>query len=169
MKLGSSRNYLVSIYPDLWDVPHEHPQTWLTDVVEVSLHQIVTVVFVPDVSELAPPWSTAVLPPPDRPARSAGEYRLSRAMQGPYIVTPNPALAGTAEQLARPDAWPGVVWYLTPADFRRRVDELMAVAAETSPFAPVDRLRGHEVIRFIDADIVDSGRLTERHARWLGR
>jgi hypothetical protein len=169
VKLGSSRNYVVSIHPDGWDDLRDHPESWLTDVVEVALQQVVHVVFVPDLRGLAPPWDTAALPPRDRLPGTPDEFLLDRAVHAPYVVTPNPALAGTAEPFAHPGARPGAAWYLTPADFRRRVDELLALAAEIGWYAHVDDLRAHEVIRFIDAEVVDSGLISASHAGILGR
>jgi hypothetical protein len=43
MKLGNRANYVVGIFPAGWDVPHEHPEHWLTDVVEVRLQLTVRI------------------------------------------------------------------------------------------------------------------------------
>jgi hypothetical protein len=176
VKVGPSANYYVRVRPAAWEDPDGDPALF-AGIFHVDLQYLVGITFVPDVSDLAPPWTGASLPPSDEPVRTAGEARLSEALSSRYLVTPHPTLAGTTEQFSwsfdGPADEPKTVFFVPPPEFDRylgELDELSEEAGGVHSTVKVDDIRDrYEVIRFIERRILDSPFLLRQHAAMLER
>ena len=141
----------------------------------VTLNHTVDVVFVPDVSAVAPPWDGHHLPDDLDRVTSAEQARIEMVLTARYAVTPHPRLAGEVEEIPdvlRPtgeDGWPGPpsrpgwVRYVAPAEFDRYAAELPAlyeVVPTRFSGVTVSALMAYEVVRFIAEQIVPAPWLT---------
>src|SRR5205814_10000035 len=116
-------DYPVRVYAE--PSQHDPPEDELyAGVYKAALNTLVSVVFVPDVSAVAPPWDTRRLSSESEYLVSAEEARLVAALLARYVVTPNADRAGRDE----PFEWDpgdedgprgGVVVYATPAGLGR--------------------------------------------------
>jgi hypothetical protein len=173
VKVGPSSNYLVRVLREEWERP-DRPELY-RDVFEVTLNHAVTVMFVPDVSAVAPPWDAGRLPAGLDDLATVEEARLASVLFSSYAVTPNADLAGTVERLTSPpgDGDPALVRYVTPAEFERYLadlDRLNHVAGSLHQVTlRVDDLRDHEVIQFLEREVVAAPWLRAADARMLGR
>jgi hypothetical protein len=175
MKAWPTADYPVRVLPR---EAEEEPTTarLYRGVFTVTLNHTVDVVFVPDVSAVAPPWDPATLPADLDAVATVEQARLAAALLAPYVVTPNAARAGAEDGFAWPvDAGPGtagVVFYVTPAEFAAHAAELARlteVAGRLHSQRRVGELREYGVVAFLERRVVDSGRLAPRHAELLGR
>jgi hypothetical protein len=175
VKVGPSANYRVRVRPYVWDDPGR-PEL-VEGIIDLSLQLYVSITFVPDVSDLAPPWTGDGLPPIDQGLSTPAQARLYQALTASYVVTPHETLAGTSERFTF--TWPGdepgdptTVFYVTPAEFDRYAADLVAlsdVAGSLHSAVTVDQVRDHEVIQFVESRIVDSPWLLPRDRAMLGR
>jgi hypothetical protein len=176
MKVSPKADYPVKVVAEPSE--HEPPLARLYEGVYTAvLNHVVEVLFVPDISALAPPWDDHLLP------GSVDELTpelaaLATALLATYVVTPNDALAGRDESFELPpdgDVNPshGVVFYVTPAEFARYAVELARLAElnEDSFYAKetVSALRGYDVIAFVEGRVLASRWLAPRDAIMLGR
>ncbi|MEU5879751.1 hypothetical protein [Spirillospora sp. NPDC047279] len=146
-------------------------------IFNVTLNHTTRLVFVPDLSPVAPPWRSGILPENYDDIATVREARLAAALKGFYVVTPNAEHAGTEEPLPDfpdPDGMvispPGTVFYVAHAEFDRYQSEL-AVLEDLPGFVSgqVSELRDHQVITFIERRILDSAWLKPYDAHILGR
>jgi hypothetical protein len=175
VKVGPSANYRVRVRPYAWDNP---AQAELFDgVVDLSLQLYIPIMFVPDVSAVAPPWTADALPPLGERLSTPEQARLSQALTASYVVTPNERLADRTERFTftwpdEPSADPTTVFYVAPAEFDRYaadLDALADVAGALHSSVTVDQVRDRDVIQFVERRIVDSPWLLPRDAALLER
>jgi hypothetical protein len=183
MKVRPRADYPVRVAPQEWEVDPP-TESLYKGIFDVTLNRTVDIVFVPDVTAVAPPWDPTILPADMDDATTQEQTRLDAALHATYIVTPNPLLAHTDETLrwARSDtaetepgieeATDGVVFYVSPAEFESYTSDLQALSAVVGRLhsnTPVSKLRHYSVIGFVQERIVGSPRLHPRHAELLGR
>lgn len=174
MKVSPTANYTVRVLRQEWEEIPEVARLY-TGVFAVALNYTVDIGFVPDVSSLAPPWNPAALPSNLDDVATPELARLGTALFSSYVVTPNPALAGTEDGFTWPDEESppsGVVFYVTSEEFDRYavdLDRLTAVAGNLHSQVRVADLRDYEVVRFLEERVVASPRLKPRHAVLLGQ
>jgi hypothetical protein len=174
MKVGPSTNYSVGVWRAEWEEPNDNAQLY-HGIFEVELQHSARVSFVPDISSVAPPWDSAMLPDDIDTIDTVVQARLAKALLSSYVVTPNDKLAGTEEQIGwrdpGPEDEPAVVFYVTTEEFARDVSELDSltdIASNLHVRPPIDDLRDREVVAFVER-IVASPLLKPRHARMLGQ
>jgi hypothetical protein len=174
MKVGPNANFPIAVRHHSTEVDPETAHLYV-NVFDVSLNVTVQVVFVPDVSHVAPPWEASMLPPDLDAIASVPQARVASVLLNTYVVTPNAKLAGTEERLPAigGDAESsGVVFYITREEFDRYRTDLAALSEATGATfigGKVNDLREHEVITFIERRILDSAWLRSRDAVLLGR
>ena len=176
MKVGPDRNYLVRVLRAEWEEETLRPELY-RDIFQVTLHTIVNIAFIPDVSAVAPPWDAGLLPADLDDISTAEEARLVCALFTSYVVTPNAGRAGTVERVTSPSprnrADPVIVRYVAPAEFGRYLADLdrlnHVVGSVIQATVRVGDLRGYEVIQFIEREVVPAPWLRPSHARMLGR
>ncbi|MBO3737757.1 hypothetical protein [Actinoplanes flavus] len=177
MKLGSDADYNVRVRARGWD--EEAENAFLYDgMYTFDLNQTVSVSFVP-----APgterPWSLDTLPEDIADFTTPAQARLLEILTAQYSVTPDPARAGTEEQLAWPFDWAGdgdpprpTIFYVTPEEFTRYAGDLEALSEFAGGIHSVVRrsaVTGHPVVRFLEERVLASPRLSPLSARALGR
>ena len=173
MKVSPRTDYPVRVVAQEWDEDPAAAQLY-RGVYAMVLNHVVEVVFVPDVSGVAPPWDGRQLPPSLDQVSTVEQARLSAALLASYAVTPNDTYAG---EIARfrwpPDAEAGgVVRYVTAADFDRYAEDLVrlsGIVGNRFPDKTVSDLRGYEVVRFVETAVVAAPWLRPADAAMLGR
>ncbi|MFG1791239.1 hypothetical protein [Nocardia sp. NPDC049149] len=146
----------------------------------VGLNRRVEISFVPDASDVAPPWPVHEYNPDD-PIKSAREARAWAVRVSDYSVTPNPRLDGTAEKIpllprqsTGPDDDPelGVVWYVGAAEWEALTAELQDLREHTNPFGDFVRfseLADTHLWRFLTRRFLTSNLLASDTVRTLSR
>jgi hypothetical protein len=161
----------------------------------VTLNHHVDLRFVPDISNVAPPWDGHQLPPFEE-LQTVQQARLFAALESEYLVTPNDALAGSEEPLPPPELtdddlaslkadgidldlgdedkdWEsGTVFYVTAAEFDRYAVDLNHLAERTRQvplraLSRVSELRDLTVIDFLKHRVVASSLLNSWDMEWL--
>jgi hypothetical protein len=179
MKAGFSANYNVRIRACEWDEPPERAPLY-TGMYTFDLNQVVSVLFVPDLTDVGPPWSPAGLPEDPAEVRTPQQARLLELLGASYAVTPNQALAGTEERFTWPFEWPYAddpiprctVFYVTLEEFDRYaadLDHLSELAGNIHSGVRRAQVLEHDVVRFMERRILDSSWLTPMDARAVGR
>lgn len=172
MKAGPNPNFPVAVRHHSREVAPETAHLY-EDVFDVTLNTTVHIAFVPDISDIAPPWDAHLLPPNGDIITSIPQARVASVLLSTYVVTPNEEHAGTQERSDAPASeFQGVVFYVTCAEFERYRTDLSALSEITSatfPGVKVNDLRGHEVVTFIERRILDSAWLRPEDAMMLGR
>lgn len=139
------------------------------------LNHVVTVVFVPDVRGLAPPWDDSRLPHGVDLAEDRQQARPIAALLASYVVTPHDELAGQTERIPPPpgaEVSSGVVFYVTAAEFGRYaadLAELSEIVYRPWPEQTASSLRRYPVVRYLEQRVADSGLLRPADAAILGR
>ncbi|MFI1916805.1 hypothetical protein [Nocardia sp. NPDC020380] len=170
MKVPNLRDFLVHAEPLNSAVAFDNPELLRGGYV-VGLNSRIYVRFIPDMSEVAPPWLTYKfekdIPIETRSAALVWALRVSD-----YSVTSNSKLAGTTEKIpllpyefTKPDADPdlGVVWYVDTAEWSALTVELENLCERTSPFGSfvsLSELTGTHLWRFLTANFLASDMLT---------
>lgn len=171
MKSGPSADYPVSVVPESWEVIDSTRTPLYEGIYRVTLNATVDVVFVPDVSAVAPPWSGRRVPENIDDVRTLEEARLMTALVSTYVVTPNDARAGTVERFEF-DGDQGTVRYVGETEFAQfsaDLDALSRIVGSVAPDRTVSDLRAHAVIRFVEAEVVAQPWFAPADAAWLGR
>lgn len=165
MKIGNPANYYVRVRPESWE-QREAAEAY-RGIVTVDLNRLLSITFVPDVSAAAPPWTGRELPD------ALGEFsptdaRVDAVLATDWAVTPNAALAGTAEQLGDDTT----VLYVSAGEFDRLaadLDQLAGLAGSVQSTVRRDQLVDRPAILFIEANVLASPLLSPRHAEIVGR
>lgn len=184
MKSRPQADYPVWVVPEKYEVLPANA-AYYEGIYTVTLNHTVHIVFVPDVSAVAPPWDGHDLPDDLDRVANAEQARIEMVLWARYAVTPHPRLAGEVEPIpdvlppTGDDGWPGStdrrpgwVRYVAPAEFDRYAAELPALY-EAVPTrhsgVTVSALMAYEVVRFIAEQIVPAPWLDPYHATMLGR
>jgi hypothetical protein len=170
MKVRPTENYLVRVVHQEWEeLPECAPH--YAGVFSATLNHSVHISFVPDLSDIAPPWDPGLVPTDFDAIDTSRQARMATVYVNLYVVTPNASLAGTEEWVdwpPRPSGLPStLIFYVTPEEFERYAADLDGLAEESDEV--VADLRDHEVIVFIERRIVASGFLAPPHAELLGQ
>jgi hypothetical protein len=175
MKPGPQADYPVKVYEEPSE--HEPPTAQLFEgIFTAVLNHVVRVVFVPDVSAVAPPWDDHLLPGTVNEFTTPEQARVDTAISSSYVVTPNDDRAGEDERFEwglddERGPWGGVVSYVASGEFDRYAVDLAALAElnEDSfyPKETVSALRGYEVIGFLERRVLASRWLQPQHAAML--
>jgi hypothetical protein len=174
MKSGPKADYPVLVYEE--PANQDPPEAALyKGVFNVELNHVVHIVFVPDISTIAPPWDDHLLAEVDEIA-TVEQARLSAALPWPYVITPNETLAGTDEAFE----WGhdhefgvsrGVVFYVSAREFDQYSDALASLAKineySSRPKKSVSELRGYDVIGFLERRVLASRWVRPEHAAML--
>jgi hypothetical protein len=174
MKVSPKVDFPIQVIPETDERDRPDLQQF-EGIYQAVLNYTVTVVFVPDVSELAPPWDDSRLPSGVELAENPRQAGVISALLADYVVTPNDALAGTEERIAW--APPGLetgalVFYVTGAEFAQfatELAELSEIVYSRYPKETASTLRRYSVVRFLEQRVADSGQLRPYHAAMLGR
>lgn len=171
VQVTPTADYPVRVRPRSWD--EEEPLAELyADVYDVTLNQMVTVSFVPDLGPEVPPYDRRRLPADLDDIATPEQARLEAALFAKYVVTPNRELAYTSTRLPTPpwrDGPGGVVVYVTTDQFERftsDLDELVPALGGLHSDVPISRLRGRPAMNFVEG-LVDSPLFDRRDAYWL--
>ena len=166
MKISPKADYPIRVVPEA-DEREGPAERYFQGIYRVVLNQMVDVVFVPDVSAVAPPWDRRTMPASLDEVTAPEQARLVTALLAAYAVTPNDARAGAEE---RHEA--GVVFYVTAAEFGRyaaELAELSEILFSRWPKETVSDLRGYDVVGFLERRVVGSAWLRPQDAAMLGR
>lgn len=172
MKVSPRADYPVRVVPEPEEMAEPLAPLY-QGIYRLVLNHVVDVVFVPDLSRLAPPWDPAGLP---APVENPEQARLETVLSARYAVTPNQPRAGTHERFTQPSTegggQTGVVFYTGAAEFDRFAEELSRlceIAFGRSDGPAVTQLRAFEVIGFLEQRVVASGQLGPWDAMMLGQ
>ncbi|MCI4065026.1 hypothetical protein MRQ36_21660 [Micromonospora sp. R77] len=177
MKIGNPANYYVRVRARSWDEDPEQAALY-AGMYAFDLNQLVRVSFVPVVT--APrPWSLDHLPADITEFTTPQQARVHELLLTDYSVTPDDERAGTAEQFDWPFDWTDpatrprpTVFYATSDEFDRLsadLEKLSDFAGELHSLVQRSEVLDHEVVRFIERRILDSGLLTPDSANSIGR
>ena len=88
-------DFRVYVRPEMWE--HDAPESqFFARIYTVTLNTHVDLPFVPDVSDVCPPWNADLVPNGEEVA-SELEACVYQVLMSPYSVTPNARLAGQEE------------------------------------------------------------------------
>jgi hypothetical protein len=154
MKVSPRVDYPVRVLAQEWDEEPVRADLY-RGLFAVTLNHVVEIVFVPDISEVAPPWDGGTLPADLDDVDTPAQARLASALLGRYVVTPNDAYAGDTATFRWPSEAdrPGTVWYVGSAEFARfaaDLRQLSSVVGGRFTDTTVLDLRSYAVIRFIE-------------------
>ena len=158
MQVSPRSDYPVRVRRRGWDEAPKVAEHY-EGVYDVTLNEMVTVTFVPDLGPRARPFDRSELPPDLDDITRPADARLEAVIFAGRAVTPDSARAGRHEKLPLP-AWddepwaePGTVFYVTPEEFARLAEDLDALSREHGAMnsdTPVSALRGHPVVDFVE-------------------
>lgn len=173
MKEFPTPDFPVYVYEqiiDEWYEENEDHADLFKGIFHLIFNHVVDIAFVPDLSEIAPPWNADLFPEEYDSMSTVGEARVTQVLLTPYSVTPNRRLAGTDESIVFGE-YPKTVFYVTPEEFERYSVDLDGLADVVMRSCPrrVSRLRDHEVVTFAERRVVASPRLKSYHAKLLCR
>jgi len=174
MKVSPKVDFPIQVIPEA-DEQEGPDLRQFEGIYRAVLNHTVSVTFVPDVSELAPPWDDSRLPSGVDFAENPQQARLISVLLATYAVTPNDTLAGTQERITwlPPGAETGaLVFYVTGAEFARfatELAELSEIVYSRMPKETASTLRHYSVVRFLEQRVADSGLLHPYDAAILGR
>jgi hypothetical protein len=176
MKVSPKADFPIQVIPEV-EEREGLVEGLFEGIFRAVLNHTVDVVFVPDVSAVAPPWDYHTLPGSLDGLTTVEQARIVTAFTSPYLVTPNVELAGTVERVewsadGEPEGSQSVVFYVMPAEFDRYAAELERLSELVFSKWPKERasdLRRFEVVLFLERKVVDSGWLDPEDAAMLGR
>lgn len=163
MKVSPHTEYPVRVRPRQWD--EDGPGApFYAGIYDVVLNTMVTITFVPDLGTFVIDPAALVDDPSE--VRTTQQARLEALLFARYAVLPHAHLAGSAAQLPLPPqrtGRPGVVFYVSPAEFARLAADLETL---DDPDAKISDLRGHPAVDFV-VHIVTSPEFAAEDAYWL--
>lgn len=175
MKVSPRADYPVGVRPRSWE-ESETVAELHEGIFDVTLNRVVDVVFVPDLSAIAPPFDDSLLPRDLDEVFTREQARLAAVLFGRYVVTPNTSRSGIQECFARANDTTGertgVVFYISPDEFARYADDLGELSHRLGGLYPpgtVADLRGISVIDYIEQTVLGSPAFRSEDAAMLGR
>jgi hypothetical protein len=175
MKVSPKADFPVKVVRQEWE--QEPPTAPLYHgIFTVTLNHVVHVAFVPDVSDLAPPWDDHLLPADFDEISTEAQARVATGILASYVVTSNEKLADTTETFA----WDldsefgpstGVVFYVHSKTFQGYAAELAELAERNAgsfyPKQTVSELPGLRVVEFLRTHVLRPRWLSPDHAAML--
>jgi hypothetical protein len=163
VQVSPRSDYPVRVRPRGWE---EDPRVagYYDGVYDVTLNQMVTVTFVPDLGPRSRPFDRAELPADLDDIADSADARLEAVLFADRAVTADSRRAGTHEPLPIPpwrdEPWarPGTVFYVTPEQFAELADDLETLSREHGALhsdTPVSALRGHVAVDFVERLLAD--------------
>ncbi|MFF0493966.1 hypothetical protein ACFYTQ_33525 [Nocardia sp. NPDC004068] len=177
MKVPNERDFLVYASPMQRAYAVDNP-SFLRTAYVLGLNDRIEIGFVPDVSDIVPPWPAHE--DSDFP-QSEREARVWALRVSDYSVTPNSRFAGTSEKIAllprqsaepRDEAEFGVVWFVGTSEWEGIAAELGDLCGRTSPFGDFIRfskLAGTHLHRFLEERFLSSSLLASETVDVLRR
>ena len=157
MKVSPRADYPVGVRAMRWEVPPEIADLY-DGIFEVSLNSVIGVVFVPDLSAVAPPFDDNQLPRDLDTVTTVQQARLAAILFARYAVTPNDRLSGTQQRLPHPvpadslDPIPGgTVFFIPSQDFATYTAELAELGRDPGT---VSTLHTSAAINFLQTTVV---------------
>jgi hypothetical protein len=185
-KLVYDADFRLYVYPEMREYD-ESERPYFEGIYLVPLNSHAQIYFVPDVSDVCPPWTREAIADIGR-ISSERDARIFQVLTSEYSVTPNARLAGTEEVvrlLTRveppdPDPWAaepklpthGVVWYVAPDEWRSlhaELEQLNEVAHSEVSSVRFSQIDGTRLARFLEERFLPSGKVALRHLRTLRR
>ena len=154
MKISPRSDYPVGVRPMSVEMPAEVAGLY-EGIYEVTLNNVVDIVFCPSLTDVAPPFRDELLPRDVDEITTAAQARLVSILFSPYSVTPNDSRNGGHERLPGK----GVVFYVTESEFSSFTAELRELSERLGgryPDQTVTDLAGHAVIRFVRETVITS-------------
>lgn len=176
MKVPNVRDLLVYAQPLRWAIASDDPEL-LSGAHMLTLNSHIEIRFVPEVSELAPPWDALDFDPATN-IESRPQARVWATRTSDYTVTPNSRLAGTAERIPllppanrlTEDSDRGVVWYVDTRRWAVLTLELEHLCENTNPFGhfvALSALTGTHLWHFLTERFITSDFLARDTAEML--
>jgi hypothetical protein len=176
MKASPRADYPVSVLAASWEKSDPGSARLYEGIYTVTLNHRVDICFVPDISDLAPPWDGRGLPADFDEIATVDQARYAGALVASYVVTPNAQRSGGVDRFRYPAHEPRaddtLVRYVDAAEFARfaaDLESLTDIVGTVRPDKTVLDLRDYEVIRWIEAQVVAAPWFGPRDAAWLGR
>jgi hypothetical protein len=185
-KLTYEADVRVYVRRETWENEGATSQ-FFVGVYTVALNSHVRIAFVPDVSDVCPPWREDLVPN-GAEVSSEREARLFQVLTSEYSVTPNSRLAGREEVIQLPsgnpppdlDPWGaelsgpnhGTIWYVALDDWQALADELEELtesAYSEVHFVRMSQIAGTHLAKFLVERFLSSGRLPASHLEILRR
>jgi hypothetical protein len=154
MKISPRSDYPVGVRPMSVEVPAGVAGLY-EGIYEVTLNNVVDIVFCPSLTDVAPPFRDELLPRDVDEITTAAQARLVSILFSPYSVTPNDSRTGGHERLPGK----GVVFYVTESEFTNFTAELRELSKRLAgryPDETVTDLADHAVIRFVQETVIPS-------------
>ena len=154
MKVTPRSNYPVGVRPMSVEVPADVAGLY-EGIYEITLNNVVSIVFCPLLTDVAPPFQDELLLRDVDQITTAIQARLVSILFSRYSVTPNDSLSGGHERLSEK----GVVFYVTESEFTCFTDELRQLSERLGALHPdgtVADLADHAVIRFVREIVIPS-------------
>jgi hypothetical protein len=171
MKVAPRADSQISVRPRSWD-EDSRIAVHYEGVYDVTLNNMVTISFVPNLGTAAPPFDRSQLPPDLDDVGTPEQARLEAALHAGYVVTPCPRRASTSQSLPIPE-WSngpaGVVFYVTAEQFELLTADLAVLACEIGTLhseVAHSQLVGHPAVDFV-AELVSAPPFAGRDTYWL--
>ncbi|MFI1916114.1 hypothetical protein [Nocardia sp. NPDC020380] len=169
MKVPNDRDFRIHVERLSWSVDVDNPELF-DRVYILVLNSRIEIRFVPDVSEIAPPWSYSGLRNDDPIATESNAW-LWALLTSEYSATPNPERAGSVDVVSllpyEPidgDSNSGVVWFVTPqqwADIEAELIDLLGRTDRYNNFVRLSDVQDMHLGRFLEREFFHSDQLFE--------
>lgn len=175
MKIGNPPDYFVRVGEEA-DEQYDDVAPLYRGILSLDLNYLVSVDFVPDLTDVGPPWRGWVFGPVEDDFSTPQQARLAKLLGARYAVTPNAERAGTEDGFSwswtDEPAEPGTVFYVSPEEF----DELTADLIDLAEIAggvhsPVrhSAVADRPVVRFVESRVLASRWFDPADAAKIGR
>jgi hypothetical protein len=163
VQVSPRSDYPVRVRPRAWD-EDAAVAGYYDGVFDLTLNQMVTVTFIPDLGPRSRPFDRSELPTDLDDITDRSAARLEAILFADRAVTPDPDRAGTHESLPiprwrdEPGARPGTVFYVSPEEFAELANDLEALSVDHGDLyseTVVSALRGHPAVDFVEKLITD--------------
>jgi hypothetical protein len=154
MKISPRSDYPVGVRPMSVEMPAGVAGLY-EGIYEVTLNNVVDIVFCPSLADVAPPFRDELLPRDVDEITTVAQARLVSILFSPYSVTPNDPRNGGHERLPGK----GVVFYVSESEFSIFTAELRELSERSGGLHPdrtVTDLTDRAVIRFLRETVIPS-------------